>query len=229
MELAKVILEYIQVLIWPLTVLVLLFVFRIPFKELLRRVSHADLPGGLSLDLQENIHEASKMSQEVTKERLQHEEYKKPSIPLTEANARIIQLGLMPSPSGLDMNYYRGLVTQDPTLALAGLRIEIDILAKNLAKGFNVPTRKNDSGFTLLRKLTASEAITQNQFQLTQSVLQVCNLAIHGQLVSKEQADSIIEIADILAKQYISWLSWGFSGNWKPTKEQKDKITRSQR
>ena len=211
MAIAQVVLEYIKILIWPLSVFIFVIIFRIPLIEFLRKVRHADLPGGLSLDLQENILEAKELSQKVQKEYHQQDDTQKPSIPLTEANARIIQLGLMPSPSGLDMNYYRALANQDPTLALAGLRIEIEILAKNLAKGFKVTIRTNDSGHILLRKLADSGAITQNQFRLAERVLQLCNIAIHGQFVSLEQTDKILEISDILAEQYISWLSWGFS------------------
>ena len=132
------------------------------------------------------------------------------SIPLTEANARIIKLGLRPSPSGLDMDYYRKLASQDPTLALAGLRIEIDILANNLAKGFNVLVGPRDSGHALLRKLADAGAITPSQYELTQRVLQLCNFAIHGQHISKEQTESILKLADVLVRQYVSWLSWGF-------------------
>jgi hypothetical protein len=210
MDVAKVVLEYIQVLSWPAVVLILLVIFRSPIKDTLYRLKHVDLPGSVSLDLQENIHEAKALSQKVEKERLKESETKQPSIPLTEANARIIKLGLRPSPSGLDMDYYRKLATQDPTLALAGLRIEIDILASNLAKGFNVPIGPRDSGSALLRKLADAGAITMSQFELTQRVLQLCNFAIHGQLISKDQAESILKLSDVLAKQYVSWLSWGF-------------------
>jgi len=58
----------------------------------------------------------------------------------------MIHLGLRPSPSGLDMSYYRSLADQDPNVTLAGLRIEIDILARNLAKGFNVSVNDRESG-----------------------------------------------------------------------------------
>jgi hypothetical protein len=34
------------------------------------------------------------------------------------------------------MNNYKTIAESDPTLALAGLRIELEILTRNLAKGF---------------------------------------------------------------------------------------------
>jgi hypothetical protein len=221
MEIVKTIIVFLHVLTWPTVVLVFLILFREPLNEMLRRLRHADLPGGLSVDLEGDIQQAKAVSQEVTKERLKDAKTKKPSIPLTEANARMIEIGLKPSPSGLDMNYYKTLAGQDPTLALAGLRIEIDILAKNLAAGFKVPVRATESGSSLLGKLADSGAITRSQFELSQRVLQLCNLAIHGQVVSKEQADEILKIADALSSQFISWLSWGFKENRQPTDKKK--------
>jgi hypothetical protein len=41
----------------------------------------------------------------------------------------MISLGLKPTSSGLDMSDYREIAESDPTLALAGLRIEIEVLA----------------------------------------------------------------------------------------------------
>lgn len=224
MAIAKIILEYLQASIWPLVVLALFIIFRKPVIEILRKLSHVDLPGGLSVDLKENILEAKELSQKVSREKPRNADTKRPSIPLTEANARIIELGLRPSPSGLDMDYYRSLASHDPTLALAGLRIEIDILARNLAKGFKLPTSPKESVYSLLRKLLNSGAITQNQFEFTQRILQLCNSVIHGQFVSKEQTDSILKLADVLAKQYISWLSWGFKDGWKPKEGEEEGI-----
>ena len=215
MDIAKIVLEYFQAMIWPIVVLVLFIIFRLPILNVIRKLSHVNLPGGLSIDLNENILEAKELSLKVSKEKTKDQDLKRPSIPLTEANARIIELELRPSPSGLDMDYYRNLASQDPTLALAGLRIEIDILARNLAKGFKISVSTKESGHSLLRKLLNGGALSHNQFELAQRILQLCNMAIHGQIVSKEQTDSILKIADVLAKQYIEWLSWGFKDGWK--------------
>ena len=146
-------------------------------------------------------------------------EPRRPSIPMTEANARLIKLGLRPSPSGLDMSYYRSLAAQDPALALAGLRIEIDILAKNLAQGFHIDIEPSDSGARLLRKLRDQGAITTQQSELTSKVLHLCNAAIHGEPVSREQADEIIDLANVLREHYLNWLSWGFRHGWQPAEK----------
>jgi hypothetical protein len=216
MEIAKLVLDYVKTLVWPTVVVAIGLVFRAELKALIARIRHADLPGGIGIDFPHEIAEARKLSVKVEAAPAPVEHRRGPSIPLTEANARMIQLGLRPSPSGLDMGYYRELALQDPTLALAGLRIEIDVLSKNLAKGFNVPIQERDSPTRLLRKLFDASAITDEQMQLGTKVLQLCNAAVHGSAVSREEAEAVIDIAVVLSNQFLAWLSWGFEDGWKP-------------
>ena len=222
MEAAKFTLAVVKTLVWPATVLAIAFGLRREIVAIVSRLKKADLPGGISLDFAEEVDEVRQLLREVEedsspKHRPPVPAAPRPSIPLTEANARMIGLGLQPSPSGLDMDYYRNLATQDPNLALAGLRIEVDVLARNLAKVFKVPVGPRESGARLLGKLRDSAAITDAQFKLVQKVLRLCNAAVHGSPVSKEQADSVINSGDVLVQQYLDWLSWGFGDGWRPT------------
>lgn len=219
-EHAKLILAFVQAVAWPLTVLIIAFGFRKELVAIIGRLRKADLPGGVSLDFAEEVAEARQLSREVEAQPLPKPSLapkaQLPSIPLTEANARMINLGLQPSPSGLDMDHYRNLAAQDPNVALAGLRIEIEVLARNLAKGFKVSISPRDSGSRLLRKLLEARAITETQWKLLQKVLRLCNAAVHGLPVSKEQADSVIASGDVLVQQYLEWLGWGFTDGWEP-------------
>jgi hypothetical protein len=217
MEIAKLVLEFVKALAWPTVTITAFLVFKKELRALISRVRHADLPGGITLDFPHEIAEAKRLSEKVESAAAPTNRKAGPAIPLTEANARMIQLGLRPSPSGLDMSYYRNLAQQDPTLALAGLRIEIDILAKNLANGFKVSTNHQDSGTRLLRKLFDASAITSEQMQLGMKVLQMCNAAVHGTAVSREDAEAVIDIAAVLSDHYLAWLSWGFEDGWQPT------------
>ena len=219
MEIAKLVLEFLRVLVWPSVALGAAILFRAPIRVILSRLRKADLPGGVKIDFSQEIEEAKALSPQVAQQLSaapQQDQNKGPSIPLTEANARLLKLGLQPSPSGLNMSYYRNLIAQDPNLALAGLRIEIDILLRNLAKGFDLLVDSRDSGGRLLRKLKDSGAVTSEQMNLTMKVLQLCNAAVHGQIVSREDANDVIDIAQILAELYLRWLSWGFDDGWKP-------------
>lgn len=220
MEIAKLILEYLRVFVWPLVVFIIMILFRNQLKEAFSRLRKADLPGGVSLDFNREVEEARTLSKEVKREAEQEhpgKERKVTSLPLTEANARLIQLGLQPSPSGLDMTYYREMAAHDPNLALAGLRFEIEVIARNVAKGFKVSINIDEAPAILLRRLLDAGSITRSQFELAVSILRLCNAAVQGQSVSRAEAEEVINIAVVLADQYIRWLSWGFSDGWKPS------------
>ena len=220
MEVAELVLEYIRVLIWPAVAVTACIVFRGQLVALLKRIRHAELPGGVALDLEQEIREVKALSEKVKNEPSPQEKKHGPAIPLTEANARMIQLGLQPTPSGLDMAYYRNLAEQDTNVALSGLRIEIDVLARNLAKGFRVLMEDRDSGSRLIRRLYDAGAITSDQMHLTMKVLSVCNAAVHGAPLSRKEADDVIGSAEVLANQYLAWLGWGFDDGWSPRTEQ---------
>ncbi|MFZ0037430.1 MAG: hypothetical protein WAK91_08420 [Candidatus Acidiferrales bacterium] len=114
------------------------------------------------------------------------------------------------------MNYYREIAQNDPTLALAGLRIELEVLANNIARGFKLVTRNNEPLSSLLYRLKAEGAITLEQLKLTRKILSICNQAVHGRAVTKQEAEEVIDAASVLAQQYLNWLSWGFPDNWTP-------------
>lgn len=217
LDLANLVLEYLKILVWPGVVVAISLLFRKEITTIMARLHKAELPGGFKLDFEEEIGEAKKLSDAVERQPLPEKARTKRSIPLTEANARMLHLGLRPSPSGLDMAYYRDLARQDPNVGLAGLRIEIDVLARNLAQGFEVEIEPRDSGQRLLRKLFEAGAITEEQMSLGQKVLSMCNAAVHGQFVSLREAEAVIGSAQVLADQYLSWLSWGFEDGWRPT------------
>jgi type III secretion system FlhB-like substrate exporter len=220
MEIAKIILEYIRVIIWPIVVFLGVIIFREPIYTLLKRINKLGLPGGASLDFGEKIKETENLSQEVRNAPKDDKRKESAVIPLTEANARMISLGLVPSPSGLDMVKYFDLAKEDPNIALAGLRMELEILIKNIAKGFDIVIEPKKPLIALLRKLKERSAITSDQYELILNIISLCNDAIHGTRVSREEAETVIDASNILAEDYLAWLSWGFPDNWKPQKNE---------
>jgi hypothetical protein len=216
MEIAKLALEFVKALAWPVAILVLATMFRAPIQAFLTRLRKAGLPGGVSVELQEELHAVKQLSERVEALPPPPDRPRTRAIPLTEANARMISAGLRPTASGLDMNYYREIAKSDPNLALAGLRIELEVLAKNIADGFNIKPGKTEPLNPLLSRLLAHGAITREQLQLTRKTLSLCNQAVHGKAMTKEDADEVIDAATVLVQQYLSWLSWGFPDNWKP-------------
>jgi hypothetical protein len=214
-EIAKLILEYLKTLVWPATAMALALLFRREIRRVLARLRKAVLPGGVSIDLQEEVEEVKLLSERIQSAPPSEKKRAMPSIPLTEANARMMKLGLAPTLSGLDISYYRAKVETDPVLALAGLRIDLETLARNLAVGFKLQPK--GSLYDLLARLKEAGAITPDQMQLGLKISKVCNQAMHGQLVSREEAEDVIAAAEVLFRQYLAWLSWGFDDNWKPT------------
>ncbi|WP_299486604.1 hypothetical protein [Acaryochloris sp. IP29b_bin.137] len=136
-----------------------------------------------------------------------------PKIPLTDANSQMLKHDLRPSPSGLELSYYRELANQDPALALTGLRIELEIIGQNLAKGFNIEVPKNASVARVFHALANGYAITNKQYNLVQSITRLANSAVHGAPISRDDANAVIDTADVLRDSYLSWLSWGFNEN----------------
>ena len=212
MEIAKLILEYIKAIIWPTITIFFILSFQKEIVYLLRRIKKADLPGGISVEtFPEEIEEAKVLSSEVKKEAQNKEKKKATSvIPLTEANARMLNLNLSPSPSGLELSNYRNLIEQDPTIALAGLRIEFETMLKNLAKGFKVQINDRDGASIIVKKLKEKSAITSRQAELLNRIIKICNAVVHGLKVTTSQAEEIFDVAEVLRDEYVSWLSWGF-------------------
>ena len=221
MEIAKLVLSYLQTLIWPIVTLIIVYLFREPLKLILSKIEHASV-GKLSFDLKQEINDAQKLSEIVEVAKPSLKEKKHPTIPLTEANSRLLDLGLQPSPSGLDLNYYLDLADNDPTLALAGLRIEVEVLTRNLVKGFALNINLNRPVSILLRELYKNNNLSSEQFDLTMKILQICNAAVHGRIISRIDAASVINIAKVLAEQYLEWLSWNFADGWKPRENKKE-------
>ena len=217
MEVAQVVLEYLKVLIWPIVLILLCIYFKPQVVGIFERIKSATLPGGISIELTEKIREVKELSSKLRESISEKigDQINLPIIPANEANNRLKELGLNPSPSGMDMDYYREIAKKDPNLALAGLRIEFDIMTKNLAKGSKIEIdEKRDSGTRLLKKLIASGSISKDQFLLATKVLNLCNSATHGAKVTLDQALLIIDSADVLVDDYLAWMSWGFDDYW---------------
>jgi hypothetical protein len=214
MELAKLVLEYVRALAWPATAAAIALMFRKEIRAILARIRKAALPGGVAIDFEDQIRETRELATRVEATPSPPDRPKTAVLPLTEANARMIALGLQPIPSGLDMSYYRDIAARDPALALAALRIELEILTKNLAKGWGVNVSPHESPSRILRRLRDASAVTEDQFALAQRVLSLANQAIHGRTVSRTEAGEIIEAASALVDDYLAWLSWGFKDGW---------------
>ena len=199
-----------QIISWPIVVLIIFFFLKRPIISFVSHINEAEFPGGIKLKtIPKEIEKA-----ESIKDRIENEPKKdKMEIPQesrVNINERMKKLGLEPSPSNLDMNYYTKIIELDPNIALAGLRIDLEIMLRNLAKGFNLETKNIYSASYLGRLLIDTKAIDFDQYQLINSIINICNAAVHGQKITKKQAIKVLEMTPVLINDYISWLYWGF-------------------
>ena len=220
MEIARLILEYLEALVWPVAIVLGVWIFRQPLADVLLRMNQAKLPGGVSFNFDTEIRNTKQLSQEVRSAKLTSHVQPAENISPSEANSVMLSLGLQPSPSGLDLSMYFDLARKDPSFALGGLRMEIEIFVHNLVKGRDIEIGHNDSTGLILRKLVNSGDISIAQYNLAQQVLQLCNQAIHGWRPTQEEAETIIDAAQGLADQYLTWLSDYFLRDTRPNPAQ---------
>jgi hypothetical protein len=213
-ELLKVILEFIGTIIWPITIFIIVLIYRESILKLINRVKKVELPGGVSLEtVEEDIKQAKELAAEIKTER-------KPEIQQfidkvgikvdSETNKRMIQLGLTPSPSGLNLSYYKNIADTEPRLALVGLRSDFELMLKNLAKGFKIQVDSKKPISKIISKLFKEGAITTRQYEFINTIFKISNIAAHGALITKEQVYEVLDIGQVLVDDYIAWLDWGF-------------------
>jgi len=209
MELAKLILEYVKVLAWPMTAIFLGIYFRKSLVAVLARLEKATLPGGISLDFDKKIQQIEALSEKVSANPEPQQQPKATLIVTTDANKRMIELGLMPVQSDLNISYFEELADHDPALAIAAPRMEIEILAKNLVIACKIPisTDRSSSALSLIRELSANKALKEYQSSLAIQIVQLCNLVIHGKRISRESAEKVFNGVAILYMDYLLWLS----------------------
>jgi hypothetical protein len=198
-------------LIWPITLLTLALIFRKSLANLLSNIRRAELPWGSGA--LEFSQEAAQLNADANLPDPDRQGRETPALPAELAiNYNTIQLerGLRPTASGLDLNYFRNLVLGDPNLALAALRMEIETVITNIAEGSEFPIRDGDGAGRNLRALLERNLITNQQFETTRRILDLCNRAIHGVRVDATTALAVIEAAEPLLEDYKAWLYW----NW---------------
>ena len=92
-------------------------------------------------------------------------------------------------------NNISGLVESDPILALAKLRIELE---KVLNKLYRMSHKEDKSSrimspMLLVQKLSGAEVLPGDIARTTRDVMSICNRAIHGEDIRKEDAESVVE------------------------------------
>jgi len=122
-----------------------------------------------------------------------------------EVSAHVINANEPPQNSEIEqtINSITALVESDPILALAKLRIELE---KALNRLFRL-THKDDkstraiSPMQLIHRLSNEEILPKDIARTTREVMAICNRAIHGEDIRKQDAESVVESgASLLVK-----------------------------
>ena len=121
---------------------------------------------------------------------------------LQRAENKVSEAGLIKPPkervleeSGESYQYFQRLAEEDPNLALAGLRIEIEkrLVKLGRSKGIN---QKHIGMRNLLQTLASMGVLTQTESIALMELLQVLNRAVHGEEIDTNTANWAIDVGN---------------------------------
>lgn len=211
LEVSKLLIEFVKALAWPTAFLVTVILFRTNIRTFLESVRKAELPWGAgTLEFDKEVADLSVQENQPDQEKLARPTSVTQDSRIENYNTAVINRGLQPTRSGLDLNYFRKIAADDPNLSLAALRMEIETVLSNLAVGFGVPTNHKFVLGRALDYLKTAGAVTTQQHMTACKVIDLCNRAIHGQSVDTTTALTVIESVRPLLDDYKNWLTWGF-------------------
>ena len=116
-----------------------------------------------------------------------------------------------------DLSNVKELIDDDPVLALAALRIEIEKKLRIAANKFGIPQKEQFSIRTLLDVLVKKEILHPEQINAIKNIQRMCNKAVHGAEISQEEAEKIVDLAEKLNKSF----SIGYWINFDPNTDYK--------
>lgn len=94
---------------------------------------------------------------------------------------------------------FQTILYDDPNLALAGLRIEIEKRLKQIAESNDIHVKKESIGL-LLRQLSLQEVLTGQESVVLQDLIGLLNSAVHGAKVDRHALEWAIDVGPRLLK-----------------------------
>jgi len=99
----------------------------------------------------------------------------------------------------------KALAVSDPVIALAKIRIELEKVLGQLARFNSIKVSGSALG-SLVNKLTNQEVVSHDLGKALREVIAICNRAIHGENISEEGAQTIVDVGvELLEELY--WLT----------------------
>lgn len=153
----------------------LIFIWILPFTSAIK------LPGNIEIDLNtESVAKAKRDVDNVTRS-------------MAAQGTRIIGA---PTPIH-EQPIWKALLRSDVTVALAGLRLEIEMNVRQLAQAAQLPSEERSQSLTnLMTSLQTRQILTPGEADAVSSVVTVCNQAVHAERVSPEATQVATDLGD---------------------------------
>jgi len=207
MDIARLILDYLEVFAWPAVTLVVVFIFRSELKQMARSLQMVKLPGGTELDWQKSLKATEEAAHKVESSPRTIELQRQVGS-LNEFIEQSKRYGLRLSPSNYDFKYYREISETDRNLSLAGIRIELEIMLQNMAKLFGIDYEGTRTSLArLTRLLQKQEILEPSDTELVLSIAHIANLAVHGQSITEVDAIRAIDASETFLDLYIPFMN----------------------
>lgn len=210
MDIAKLSLEFVKVIAWPVVVLVAVLVFRKELATLISRLRNMKLPGGTEFNFNEAVISIEKSSRE-TSRALKPPSSRQPLAFRQRVNSFIQEKKLMVSQSGYDLAYYLDIAQSDPNLALAGIRMELERMFRNMLVlvGEDVDKKRLSAG-QYLSLLRSREMIPASMYQFLAQTIEVGNAAVHVSDIEKDLSLRVINSLKVFVTFYLDWIQSNF-------------------
>ena len=121
---------------------------------------------------------------------------------LAEVQERARQANLLAPATAVDIETeypFQIVAGDDPNLALAGLRIEIEKRLRRLAQFANIPIHRTSVG-RLMRSLYQKGVLTQEAYSVLADMIGLLNEAVHGAEVDQRALDWAMEVGPRILK-----------------------------
>jgi hypothetical protein len=121
---------------------------------------------------------------------------------LQKAENKADKAGLLAPASTIDITpkySFQVIADNDPNLALAGLRIEIEKRLQSIAESKNISV-KNQGVSSLMRILSKEGALSQQEYSVLSDMVGMLNSAVHGATVDKRAVEWAMETGPRLLK-----------------------------
>lgn len=158
------------------SIILLLVILISPFVTSIKKIKYGDFEAEIDPKEVEKIKNEAESSSNLDSEEESINE-------MSEASIKILELA-----------------KTDPIIALAKIRIELEKVLKRIARISLIDSERLTLG-VLVRNLSTHEVLPQQKCKSLNQVIGICNRAIHGESISEESAETIVNLGVALLEE----------------------------